>query len=236
MAARRGRSQARRSGGSGGLPGWAWLILGVVLALVAVLVAPRLFKPDTEDGFFRPRPNPDARPAVSAIDEDAPPVDGIDAQPPPPAVKPVADPEYDFYTVLPAQEVAMTDAELAASAREEAARQKRLAEAQRQAQPPAAPAHPDAADPAQPAPATSCRPAPSAPPATPRRSRRASPCSASARASSRAPPTARPSIGCAWAPTAARPSWPKPSRNSATAVCRRWRSRPTEPPAASRRS
>lgn len=142
MAARRGKSQARRSGGNtGGLPGWAWMVLGIVLALAAVLVLPRYFKPDDEDGFFRPRPNPDARPAVSAIDEDLPPPPGSRAaEDQAPAA--TAQPDYDFYTVLPGQEVAMTDAELAASAREEAERQRRIAEA-RQATP-----HPDAADPA----------------------------------------------------------------------------------------
>ena len=134
MAARRGRSQARRND-SGGLPGWAWLILGIVIALAAVMLAPRLLKSDRADGFFRPQPNPAAQPAVSAIDEDdAPPA----ATPAPagtvrPGAEPApAGPEYDFYTVLPAQEVALTDAELAASAREEAERQRRTLAAQQQ--------------------------------------------------------------------------------------------------------
>ena len=40
MAARRSKSQARRNGGgSDGLPGWAWMIIGVVLALGVVLAA-----------------------------------------------------------------------------------------------------------------------------------------------------------------------------------------------------
>src|SRR5690606_29315352 len=39
---------------------------------------------------------------------------------------------------------------------------------------------------------------------------------------------ARPSTACAWGPTVPRPNWPKPSRSSATAACRRWRSRPIE--------
>jgi cell division protein FtsN len=141
MAARRGKSQARRSGGgSGGLPGWAWMVLGIVLALLAVLVLPRYFKSEGEDGFFRPRPNPDARPAVSAIDEDLPPPAGSRAAEPAAPPSP-ARPEYDFYTVLPEQEVALTDAQLAATAREEAERQRRLAQQ----------AHPDAAEPAGPA-------------------------------------------------------------------------------------
>ena len=66
MAARRGKSQARRNGSRpGGLPGWAWLVLGVVLTLVAVLAVPRLMRGDDGDGFFRPKPNPDAQPAAA---------------------------------------------------------------------------------------------------------------------------------------------------------------------------
>ncbi|MDH5832750.1 SPOR domain-containing protein [Luteimonas kalidii] len=134
MAAKRGRSQATRNGGNG-LPGWAWMILGIVIALVAVLVLPRYLKSERTDGFFRPQPDAGAQPAVSAIDgDDVPPPDedapaatvGPGAEPAP------ASPDYDFYTVLPEQEVALTDAELAASAREEAERQRRTLAAQRQ--------------------------------------------------------------------------------------------------------
>lgn len=160
MAARRGKSQARRSGGSsGGLPGWAWMVLGIVLALLAVLVLPRYFKSEGEDGFFRPRPNPDARPAVSALDEDLPPPAGSRAAEPsvPPAP---TRPEYDFYTVLPEQEVALTDAQLAATAREEAERQRRLAQGQASAEP-----NPDAAELAHPTPISE-QPATTAVPAT----------------------------------------------------------------------
>ncbi|HEX2596975.1 MAG TPA: sporulation protein, partial [Luteimonas sp.] len=40
MAARRNKSQARRNHGNrAGLPGWAWLVLGIVLTLAAVLFA-----------------------------------------------------------------------------------------------------------------------------------------------------------------------------------------------------
>src|SRR5690349_15898431 len=100
MAARRGKSQARRNDGNG-LPGWAWMILGIVIALVAVLVVPRYLKPDGNDGFFRPQPNPSAQPAVSAIDEAGPPVDEAPVRPRPAATAPAPEaPEYDFYTVL----------------------------------------------------------------------------------------------------------------------------------------
>lgn len=153
MAVKRGRSQARRSGGnSGGLPGWAWMVLGIVLTIVVVLAAPKLLKSNGEDGFFRPRPNPDARPAASASGDDEPVVpDNVDARsedgPRDPAdADAPKETQYDFYTLLPGQEVAMTDAELAASARAEEARQRQL-EQQRQRD--AADAA-DAADPAQP--------------------------------------------------------------------------------------
>ena len=165
MAARRGKSQARRNDGNG-LPGWAWMILGIVIALVAVLVVPRYLKPDGNDGFFRPQPNPAAQPAVSAIDEAGPPVDEAPVRRRPAAAATPAPevPEYDFYTVLPEQEVALTDAELAASAREEAERQRRTLAAQRQREQQAAAAEQAAAQPVAtpPAPASAAATAPAA--------------------------------------------------------------------------
>lgn len=123
MAVKKGRSQARRnSGNSGGLPGWAWMVLGIVITLVVVLAAPRLLRPDGEDGFYRPRANPDATPAPATgpADEDAP-------LPAPVAPAATSDPDYDFYTLLPGQEVPMTDAELEASAQAERERERREA-------------------------------------------------------------------------------------------------------------
>lgn len=173
MAARRGKSQARRnSGNTGGLPGWAWLILGIVIALLAVLALPRVFKSDGSDGFILPRPNPDAQPSPSGNDADDADLPEPVAAAPKPGTKPASDQErdYDFYTVLPGQEVAMSDAELAASARAEEVRKRQL-EQQRAAA--AAAASGDAALPAPitetpaatPAPAPASTPA--ATPATP---------------------------------------------------------------------
>ncbi len=171
MAARRGKSQARRNSGNG-IPGWAWLILGVVLTIGVILAAPKLLKSDGKDGFFRPKPNPDAQPAASsARDNDAVvPEDAGDE----PIAKSDAksdatqDADYDFYTLLPGKEVKMSDAELAATARAEEARQQRAA-----AQ--TAKVNEDAADLATPAAATA------APvPATPTAAAAASPATASA--------------------------------------------------------
>jgi cell division protein FtsN len=128
MAARRGKSQARRNNGNtGGLPGWAWMVLGIVLTIVVVLAAPKYLKSDGGDGFFRPKPNPDAQPAAASDSGDEAIVpEGSDAASKPSggADKPKGT-QYDFYTLLPADEVAMSDAELAATARAEAERRAR---------------------------------------------------------------------------------------------------------------
>ncbi|HXH01545.1 MAG TPA: SPOR domain-containing protein [Xanthomonadaceae bacterium] len=161
MAARRNRNQARRKPG-GGMPGWAWLVLGVLLTLGVILAAPRWLQGGGEDGFLRPHANPDARPAA-ASGEDVP-----EDEIPAPARRDAAaeqSPQYDFYTVLPGNEVAMSDAELAASAREEEQRRLREQKAAAAAANVAAAAKTDpATTTGPPAPAT---PAPSTPLTTP---------------------------------------------------------------------
>lgn len=129
MAVRRGRSQARRNHGQG-IPGWAWLVLGLVIGIGVILGAPRLLRSDGDDGFFRPRPNPDAQPAASAGGEDD--VIVPDTTSPRAATAPArgAAPEYDFYTLLPGEGEALTDAQLAETAREEARQAERAEQAQ----------------------------------------------------------------------------------------------------------
>ena len=134
MAARRGKSQARRNG-SNGLPGWAWLVIGVLVTLLVVLAAPRLLKGGDGDGFLRigPKPNPDALPA--AVDENG---DAIapDVATEAPAAADSSKPkptQYDFYTLLPGEGVQMTEAELAASAQAEADAQARAMQTATQA-------------------------------------------------------------------------------------------------------
>lgn len=153
MAARRGKSQARRTGSSG-LPGWAWLLIGVVLTLLAILLVPRYLKSGNGHDFFRPTPNPNALPPAVNSEGDAIAPDIAPASAPAPE-KPK--PQYDFYTLLPGQEVAMSDAELAQRARAEAA-------AERPASPPATTPPQPGTDDALPAPVTT---APATPPTTP---------------------------------------------------------------------
>ena len=129
MAARRGKSQARRNG-SNGLPGWAWLVIGVLVTLAVVLAVPRILKSEGgADGFFRPKPNPDAQPAATNEDGEAIAPDTTTD-----TAKPVADKpkqtEYAFYDLLSNQEVAMSDAEVAASAKAEAEAQARVTQQQ----------------------------------------------------------------------------------------------------------
>ncbi len=132
MATKRGKSQARRNQrNTGGLPGWAWMVLGVVLTIVVILAAPKFLKSEGGDGFFRPKPNPDAQPAAASDSDDDAVVSGDTGKDSGPPAADTSDAErpkptqYDFYTMLPSDEVVMSDAELAATAREEAARQAR---------------------------------------------------------------------------------------------------------------
>ena len=127
MAAPRNKNQARRKGGSNGTPGWVWLLAGLVLGAAVFFIVPGLKKDG--DGFFRPQPNPDARPAqVAGADDTAelsPETSTATSQRAVAVEEKPKETQYDFYTLLPGQEVQMSDAELAASARAEKAAEAR---------------------------------------------------------------------------------------------------------------
>nr|WP_255784019.1 SPOR domain-containing protein [Lysobacter chinensis] len=110
------------------MPGWAWMVLGILLTLIVVLVAPGYLKSDG-DGFFRPQPNPDAQPAPvsSADDEIAAPRSSGEAAATgeAPATDAKGD-DFAFYDMLTGKEVPMTDAELAATERAETERRAAL--------------------------------------------------------------------------------------------------------------
>ena len=124
MAAKRGKSQARRGGGGDGIPGWAWLVLGVALTVAVFFFAPKYLGKGGADGFFKPTPNPDARPpAMDAQSEDDAPIVDEAARPERTAGDDAAPPkeqDYDFYSVLSGEETPLTDAELDRRARAEA--------------------------------------------------------------------------------------------------------------------
>lgn len=145
MAAKRGKSQARRNSGSSsnnsGMPGWAWLVVGLALGVGVFLMAPKFLGGDGAESFFRPKPNADAQPpAVDAVNDEDPIV--ADSGSATAATEPAEKPQdYDFYTLLPGDETALSDSELAERARaEEAAR--KAADAAEQT-----PAKPDTATP-----------------------------------------------------------------------------------------
>ena len=163
MAARRGKSQARRNG-SNGLPGWAWLVIGVLVTLAVVLAVPRILKSEGgADGFFRPKPNPDAQPAATNEDGEAIAPDTATDSAKPDADKPKQT-QYDFYTLLPGNEVALSDAQLAAAEKAEQARAQQAAPTQADtdaALPKPLPETPSTADTNKPVQIASATPAPS---------------------------------------------------------------------------
>lgn len=119
MAARRGKpkSQARR-GGDSRVPGWAWLLAGVVLGLaISVFV---LYREGFSGKPAGPVPNPQAQPPAAS---------GEPVVPAAPAETPKR-PRYDFYTILREQETAVSDRELAERARAEAEAAARAAQQQ----------------------------------------------------------------------------------------------------------
>ena len=105
-------------------------MIGVLVTLAVVLAVPRILKSEGgADGFFRPKPNPDAQPAATNEDGEAIAPDTATDTAKPEADKPKQT-QYDFYTLLPGEGVQVTDAELAASAKAEAEAQAKAAEQQ----------------------------------------------------------------------------------------------------------
>ena len=110
MARRAPKKQARRNGG-GGIPGWIWLLIGLLVGALVVAVMLLRGQWDLPDGNL-PTPNPEAR-APAATEEE------------PVAQKPAAEPrkpKYEFFDVLRDKEFVIPDAELNAQAQAEASR------------------------------------------------------------------------------------------------------------------
>ncbi|MFZ2754145.1 MAG: sporulation protein, partial [Lysobacteraceae bacterium] len=109
MAAKRGKSQAKRNGDSGGMPGWAWLVIGLALGVGVFLMAPKFL--GTGEGFFRATPSTDAQPPALDGTSDGEPIVG-DSDTPATAAEPAPKTQdYDFYTLLSGEETALSDTE-----------------------------------------------------------------------------------------------------------------------------
>jgi len=119
MTAKRGKKQARRSGGTAGTPGWVWLLVGLIIGAVVGVVM--YFKYTQPDNNGLPRPNPSAQAVKSANPGVAP-----EGAAPKALDTTAAAPQktkFDFYTLLPEKEVVIPDEELSARVKAEAAAQ-----------------------------------------------------------------------------------------------------------------
>jgi len=95
------RQAVRASGNSGALPGWIWLIVGMLLGLALSALA--IWRD------WLPGPKSSAGQSAST-DEGAPDLSNdtqVISAKPPPAPKP--DQEFDFYTVLPEMQVVLPE-------------------------------------------------------------------------------------------------------------------------------
>jgi cell division protein FtsN len=134
MAARRGKSQARRNGGNP-RPAWQWLVAGAAIGIVAFAAWQFRGRWNPSEGIL-PQPDPNAQAPVATTD---------------PAIAPEPErpkPTFDFYKILPEKEVVIPDAELAEQAEAEARREAAAAATPPDATAPVAP-------PAEPAPTIS---------------------------------------------------------------------------------
>ncbi|KRF00523.1 sporulation protein [Frateuria sp. Soil773] len=139
MAARKGKGRQAVRNNSGGIPGWVWAIVGIVVGVLLMVVLTRKsLLPMAPTG---PQANPQAT-AQRGSDAGLEPAAGESAP---------KKPQYDFYSVLSEKEVRIPDEQISAQARAEQqqkqlAAQQAQAAAQQAAQPPAgAPANAPAA-------------------------------------------------------------------------------------------
>jgi cell division protein FtsN len=126
MAARKGKGRQAVRNNAGGFPGWAGVLIGVVLgALVVAVLMRKSLLPMAPNG-----PQPNAQ-ATAQRDGDAglEPVAGASAP---------KKPQYDFYSVLSEREVRIPDEQISAQARAEQQQKQSTQAVPPQTPPPAA--------------------------------------------------------------------------------------------------
>ena len=162
MAARKGKGRQAVRNNSGGMPGWGWAVIGILIGAV-LMFAMRSHLPMTPRASDGPQPNAQANPqrgsdAGAAATESTSATDNAAPAP--------KKPQYDFYSVLSEKEVRIPDAVISAQAKAEQQQQQK--QAQQEAQ--AAAAQQQAAVPKPPANAPAARSVPGNRRAGPRRS------------------------------------------------------------------
>jgi cell division protein FtsN len=110
MAARKGKGRQAVRNNSGGMPGWGWAIIGILIGVVLMFLA-RGHLPMGSKSADVPQPNPQAT-AQRGGDAGAEPPPAADASAP-------KKPQYDFYSVLSEKEVRIPDAVISAQAKAE---------------------------------------------------------------------------------------------------------------------
>ena len=129
MAARKGKGRQAVRNNSGGMPGWGWAVIGILIGAVLMFVASGHLP-------MAPRPNEGPQPNAQATaqrgsDAGAAASETTSATDNAPAPK---KPQYDFYSVLSEKEVRIPDAVISAQAKaEQQQKQQAQAAAQQQA-------------------------------------------------------------------------------------------------------
>jgi cell division protein FtsN len=110
MAARKGKGRQAVRNNSGGMPGWGWAIVGILIGVVLMFLA-RGHLPMGGKSADVPQPNAQAT-AQRGSDVGAEQPPAVDASTP-------KKPQYDFYSVLSEKEVRIPDAVISAQAKAE---------------------------------------------------------------------------------------------------------------------
>jgi cell division protein FtsN len=132
MAARKGKGRQAVRNNSGGVPGWIWAVIGILIGAV-LMFAMRGHLPMTPRASDGPQPNAQANPQRGS-DAGAAATESTSATDNAPAPK---KPQYDFYSVLSEKEVRIPDAVISAQAKAEQQQKQQAAQQAAQAQQPA---------------------------------------------------------------------------------------------------
>jgi len=133
MAARKGKGRQAVRNNNGGMPGWGWAVIGILIGAV-LMFAMRGHLPMAPRASDGPQPNAQAT-AQRGSDAGAAGTESTSANDSAPAAP--KKPQYDFYSVLSEKEVRIPDAVISAQAKAEQQQKQQAAQqaaAQQQAQ------------------------------------------------------------------------------------------------------